>query len=62
MTPAAVSTVTTHPLSGAVAILTTRGIWYRICPSRTAFGVEGRNRRGGAVLHGASMRNRERRA
>ena len=46
----------THPRSGCVGILSTRTLWYRICPSRTAFGVEGAGRRGAAVLAGASAR------
>ena len=40
----------THPRSGCVGILTTRGLWYRICPQRGGFNVPGMGRRGAAVL------------
>lgn len=54
--PAAAPVGVTHPRSGCAGILMAHRLWFRICPHRTAFGVEGSGRRGAAVLAGASSR------
>ncbi len=47
----------THPLSGCVGVLATRGLWFRVCPQRTAFGFAHMGR-GAAVLYSARAAER----